>query len=63
MPGADVGHTGSIRWQLQVHFELPQAIEPSTSTPPEPHSQPSESLPPEPQAPADPPTEEADPSA
>ncbi|RVW14472.1 hypothetical protein CK203_117220 [Vitis vinifera] len=49
--------------QLQVHFDLPQAVEPSTETPPEPHSQPSESQAPEPEAPADPPTEEADPSA
>ncbi|RVW60217.1 hypothetical protein CK203_088244 [Vitis vinifera] len=32
-------------------------------TPPEPHSQPSESHPPESEVPADPPTEEADPSA
>ncbi|RVW44008.1 Retrovirus-related Pol polyprotein from transposon 17.6 [Vitis vinifera] len=48
---------------LQVHFDLPQAVEPSISTPPEPHSQPTESHPPEPETPADPPTEEADPSA
>ncbi|KAL6321199.1 hypothetical protein AAG906_015543 [Vitis piasezkii] len=54
----------AILRQLQVHFDLPQAVEPSTSTPAEPHSQPSESHPPEPQAPADAPTEEAaDPSA
>ena len=44
--------------QLQVHFDLPPAVEPSTSTPAEPHSHP-----PEPQAPTDAPTEEADPSA
>ncbi|RVX05427.1 hypothetical protein CK203_013586 [Vitis vinifera] len=43
---------------LQVHFDLPQAVEPSISTPPEPHSQPTESHPPEPETPADPPTEE-----
>ncbi|KAL6313692.1 hypothetical protein AAG906_010110 [Vitis piasezkii] len=49
----------AILRQLQVHFDLPQAVEPSTSTPPEPHSQPSESHPPEPKAPADAPTEEA----
>ena len=53
----------AILRQLQVHFDLPQAVEPSTSTPAEPHSHPSESHPPEPQAPADTPTEEADPSA
>nr|CAN80822.1 hypothetical protein VITISV_032091 [Vitis vinifera] len=53
----------AILRQLQVHFDLPQAVEPSISTPPEPHSQPSESHPLEPEAPADPPTEEADPSA
>ncbi|RVW62862.1 hypothetical protein CK203_060373 [Vitis vinifera] len=53
----------AILRQLQVHFDLPQAVEPSTSTPAEPHSHPSESHPPEPQAPADAPTEEADPSA
>ena len=54
----------AILRQLQVHFDLPQAVEePSTDIPPEPHSQPSESHPPEPEAPADPPTEEADPSA
>ena len=52
----------AILRQLQVHFDLPQAVEPSISTPPEPHSQPSESQG-EPEAPADPPTEEADPSA
>ncbi|KAL6343257.1 hypothetical protein AAG906_022173 [Vitis piasezkii] len=38
----------AILRQLQVHFDLPQAVEPSTSTPAEPHSQPSESHPPEP---------------
>ena len=53
----------TILRQLQVHFDLPQAVEPSTSTPAEPHSHPSESHPPEPQAPTDAPTEEADPSA
>ena len=42
---------------------MPQVVEPSTSTPAEPHSHPSESHPPEPQAPAEVPTEEADPSA
>ncbi|KAL6315553.1 hypothetical protein AAG906_000856 [Vitis piasezkii] len=46
----------AILRQLQVHFDLPQAVEPSTSTPAEPHSQPAESHPPE--APADAPTEE-----
>ena len=44
--------------QLQLHFDLPPAVEPSTSTPAEPHSHP-----PEPQAPAEAPTEGADPSA
>ena len=53
----------AILRQLQVHFDLPQAVEPSTDTPAEPHSHPSESHPPEPQAPTDAPTEEADPSA
>ena len=53
----------AILRQLQVHFDLPQAVEPSTDTPAEPHSHPSESHPPEPQAPADAPTEKADPSA
>ena len=53
----------AILRQLQVHFDLPQAVEPSTDTPTEPHSHPSESHPPEPQAPADAPTEEADQSA
>ncbi|RVX11431.1 hypothetical protein CK203_015831 [Vitis vinifera] len=60
MPGADVSpqaQQAAILRQLQVHFDLPQAVEPSTDTPPEPHSQPSESHPPEPEAPADPPTE------
>ncbi|XP_059592690.1 predicted GPI-anchored protein 58 [Vitis vinifera] len=52
----------AILRQLQVHFDLPQAVKPSTSTPPEPQSQPVESHPQE--APADAPTEEAaDPSA
>nr|CAN63795.1 hypothetical protein VITISV_004187 [Vitis vinifera] len=53
----------AILRQLQVHFDLPQAVEPFTDTPAEPHPHPSESHPPEPQAPADAPTEEADPSA
>nr|CAN69452.1 hypothetical protein VITISV_040944 [Vitis vinifera] len=60
---ASQAQQAAILRQLQVHFDLPQAVEPSTETPPEPHSQPSESHPPEPEAPADPPTEEADPSA
>nr|CAN62789.1 hypothetical protein VITISV_024903 [Vitis vinifera] len=60
---ASQAQQAAILRQLQVHFDLPQAVEPSISTPPEPHSQPSESHPPEPKAPADPPTEEADPSA
>ncbi|RVW66931.1 hypothetical protein CK203_063655 [Vitis vinifera] len=60
---ASQAQQAAILRQLQVHFDLPQAVEPSTDTPPEPHSQPSESHPPEPEAPADPPTEEADPSA
>ena len=52
----------AILRQLQVHFDLPQAVEPSTSTPPEPQSQPTESHPQE--APTGAPTEEAaDPSA
>ena len=53
----------AILRQLQVHFDLPQAVEPSTDTPAKPHPHPSESHSPEPQAPADAPTEEADPSA
>nr|CAN59853.1 hypothetical protein VITISV_007247 [Vitis vinifera] len=53
----------AILRQLQLHFDLPPAVEPSTDTPVEPHSHPSESHPSEPQAPADAPTEEADPSA
>ncbi|WKA06691.1 hypothetical protein VitviT2T_024581 [Vitis vinifera] len=53
----------AILRQLQLHFDLPPAVEPSTSTPAVPHSHPSESHPSEPQAPADAPTEEADPSA
>ena len=53
----------AILRQLQLHFDLPPAVEPSTDTPAEPHSHPSESHPPEPQAPADAPTEEANPSA
>ncbi|RVX01705.1 hypothetical protein CK203_024391 [Vitis vinifera] len=60
---ASQAQQAAILRQLQVHFDLPQAVEPSTDTPLEPHSQPSESHPPEPEAPADPPTEEADPSA
>ncbi|RVW37072.1 Transposon Tf2-11 polyprotein [Vitis vinifera] len=54
---ASQAQQAAILRQLQVHFDLPQAVEPSTSTPPEPHSQPSESHPPEPEAPADAPTE------
>nr|CAN62950.1 hypothetical protein VITISV_027607 [Vitis vinifera] len=50
-------HTAILR-QLWLHFDLPPAVEPSTSTTAEPHSHP-----PEPQAPAEAPTEEADPSA
>nr|CAN77564.1 hypothetical protein VITISV_019077 [Vitis vinifera] len=50
-------HTVILR-QLQLHFDLPSAVEPSTSTPTETHSHPAE-----PQAPAEAPTEEADPSA
>ena len=53
----------AILRQLQVHFDMTQAVEPSTDTPAEPHPHPSESHPPEPQAPADAPTKEADPSA
>ena len=30
----------AILMQLQLHFDLPQAVEPSTSTPAEPHSHP-----------------------
>ncbi|RVW73080.1 hypothetical protein CK203_058728 [Vitis vinifera] len=44
--------------QLQLHFDLPPAVEPSTSTTAVPHSHPTE-----PQAPSGAPTEEADPSA
>ncbi|KAL6338394.1 hypothetical protein AAG906_020478 [Vitis piasezkii] len=54
-------HTAILR-QLQLHFDLPPAVEPSTSTP-ECHTLILESHPPEPQAPAEAPTEEADPSA
>ncbi|RVW23239.1 Retrovirus-related Pol polyprotein from transposon 17.6 [Vitis vinifera] len=43
----------AILRQLQLHFNPPPAVEPSTSTPAEPHSHPSESHPPEPQAPAE----------
>ena len=50
-------HTAILR-QLQLHFDLPPAVEPSTSTTAVPHSPPVE-----PQAPAEAPTEEADPSA
>ncbi|RVW64649.1 hypothetical protein CK203_066400 [Vitis vinifera] len=62
MPRADVGpvraqHTAILR-QFQLHFDLPPAVEPSTSTPVEPHSHPSE-----PQIPSGAPTEEVDPSA
>ncbi|RVW79762.1 hypothetical protein CK203_058209 [Vitis vinifera] len=32
----------AILRQLQVHFDLPQAVEPSTDTPAEPHSHPSD---------------------
>ncbi|RVW25133.1 hypothetical protein CK203_110581 [Vitis vinifera] len=39
---ASQAQQAAILRQLQVHFDLPQAVEPST-TPPEPHSQPSES--------------------
>ncbi|RVW27737.1 hypothetical protein CK203_099326 [Vitis vinifera] len=60
---ASQAQQAAILRQLQVHFDLPQAVEPSIPTPPEPHSQPSESQAPEPEASADPPTEEADPSA
>ncbi|RVW89513.1 hypothetical protein CK203_043636 [Vitis vinifera] len=40
----------AILRQLQLHFDLPPAVEPSILYP-EPHSHPSESHPPEPQAP------------
>ncbi|RVW27281.1 hypothetical protein CK203_103103 [Vitis vinifera] len=50
-------HTAILR-QLQLHFDLPPAAEPSTSTTAVPHSHPTE-----PQAPSGAPTEEADPSA
>ncbi|RVW95570.1 Retrovirus-related Pol polyprotein from transposon 17.6 [Vitis vinifera] len=53
----------AILRQLQLHFDLPPAVEPFTSTPVVPHSHPSESHPLKPQAPAEAPTEEADPSA
>nr|CAN60409.1 hypothetical protein VITISV_027506 [Vitis vinifera] len=53
----------AILRQLQLHFDLPPTVEPSTFTPAVPHSHPSESHPLEPQAPAEAPTEEADPSA
>ncbi|KAL6329284.1 hypothetical protein AAG906_015488 [Vitis piasezkii] len=43
---ASQAQQAAILRQLQVHFDLPQAVEPSISTPPEPHSQPSESHPP-----------------
>ncbi|KAL6310826.1 hypothetical protein AAG906_005843 [Vitis piasezkii] len=46
----------TILRRFQVHFDPPQAVEPSTSTPAEPHSHPSESHPPEPQAPTDAPS-------
>ena len=48
----------AILRQLQLHFDLPPAVETSTSTPAEPHSHPTE-----PQAPSEAPAEEADPSA
>ncbi|RVW98260.1 hypothetical protein CK203_034324 [Vitis vinifera] len=48
-------HTAILR-QLQLHFDLPPAAEPSTTA--MPHSHPTE-----PQAPSGAPTEEADPSA
>ncbi|RVW59788.1 hypothetical protein CK203_100598 [Vitis vinifera] len=60
---ASQAQQAAILRQLQVHFDLPQAVEPSIPTTPEPHSQPSESQAPEPEASADPATEEADPSA
>ncbi|RVW34755.1 hypothetical protein CK203_101296 [Vitis vinifera] len=60
---ASQAQQAAILRQLQVHFDLPQAVEPSTETPPEPHSQPSESQASRARSPADPPTEEADPSA
>nr|CAN69774.1 hypothetical protein VITISV_027582 [Vitis vinifera] len=50
-------HTTILR-QLQHHFDLPPAAEPSTSTTAVPHSHPTE-----PQAPSGAPTEEADPCA
>ncbi|KAL6313197.1 hypothetical protein AAG906_016796 [Vitis piasezkii] len=50
-------HTAILR-QLQLHFDLPPAVEPSTSTTAVPHSHPIE-----PQAPSGAATEEADPSA
>ncbi|KAL6332948.1 hypothetical protein AAG906_019956 [Vitis piasezkii] len=50
-------HTAILR-QLQHHFDLPSAAEPSTSTTAVPHSHPTE-----PQAPSGAATEEADPSA
>ena len=50
-------HTAILR-QLQHHFDLPPAVEPSTSTTAVSHSHPVE-----PQAPSGAPTEEADPSA
>ena len=60
---ASQAQQAAILRQLQLHFDLPPAVEPSTSTPAVPHSHPSESHPPKPQAPTDAPTEEADPSA
>ncbi|RVW23430.1 hypothetical protein CK203_094549 [Vitis vinifera] len=50
-------HTAILR-QLQLHFDLPPVVEPSTSTTTVPHSHPAE-----PQAPSEAPTEEVDPSA
>ncbi|RVW78315.1 hypothetical protein CK203_055779 [Vitis vinifera] len=54
---AQAQHTAILR-QLQHHFDLPLAAEPSTSTTAVPHSHPIE-----PQAPSGAATEEADPSA
>ncbi|RVW68642.1 hypothetical protein CK203_062146 [Vitis vinifera] len=53
----------AILRQLQVHFDLPTSCRALHFYSTEPHPHPSESHPPEPQAPADTPTEEADPSA
>ncbi|RVW73983.1 hypothetical protein CK203_053147 [Vitis vinifera] len=56
-PCKDALHTAILK-QLQHHFDLPPAAEPSTSTTAVPHSHPIE-----PQAPSGAPTKEADPSA